>query len=127
MTQESKKMDKRKAQRVVTTGPITIAEFEDGQSAVLKNISRNGLCCVSPILIPEMTQVALAIRLPALPEEDEDYYLIKCKGAVVRCDPVIKSNSIPKWEVGIFFTTMESDTIELLEKYIAIRSNEPEE
>ena len=122
MTIESKPKEKRRAKRVPASGPISFAHIKDSQPALLKNISRNGLCCISETHIPEMTQVALAIQMPALPEEDRDHYLLKCHGAVVRCDPVVRNNSRAKWEVGIFFTEMDAEAIELLEGYIASRS-----
>jgi len=122
MTIESKPNEKRRARRVEATGPISFTQIKDSQPALLKNISKNGLCCISETHIPEMTQVALAIQMPALPEEDRDHYLLKCQGAVVRCDPVVRSNSRAKWEIGIFFTEMNSEAIALLEAYIASRS-----
>jgi hypothetical protein len=122
MTIESRPKEKRRAKRVPATGPISFAHIKDSQPAVLKNISRNGLCCISENHIPEMTQVALAIQMPALPQEDREFYFLKCQGAVVRCDPLVRNNSRAKWEIGIFFTEMETETVELLEKYIASRS-----
>jgi hypothetical protein len=116
------KIEQRRARRVTVRDAVTIVGLRDSQPAVLKNISRNGLSCYSREFIPEMTQVALAVRLPALRHEDKDFYLFRCKGAVVRCDAVTKNNSRPKWEVGVFFTDLGPEALELLEGYIASRS-----
>jgi hypothetical protein len=122
MTTESKHTEKRRAKRVEASGPISFGHIKDSQPALLKNISKNGLCCISETHVPEMTQVALAIQMPALPEEERDYYFLKCQGAVVRCDQVVHNNSRTKWEIGIFFTDMDDEAIDLLEEYIASRS-----
>ncbi len=122
MTTEIGKIEKRRSRRFSSTAPVAFLGVDDSQPAFLKNISKNGVCCVSRTLIPEMTQVNLAIRLPALPHQEEDYFLLECQGAVVRCDPVIRNNSVPKWEIGIFFTEMSTDALELLNQYIASRS-----
>ena len=122
MTTEIGKTEKRRTRRVLVEGPVAFVGIKDSQPAFLKNISKNGVCCISRTLVPEMTQVALAIRLPALPYQEEDYFLLECQGAVVRCDPVIKNTSLPKWEIGIFFTELAPDAVKLLDQYIASRS-----
>jgi len=124
MTIKIVRAEKRRSQRVSAGGPVSFTGLKETREAHLKNISKNGVCCFSRMFIPEMTEVALAIRLPALPEEKEDHYLLQCRGAVVRCDPVIKNNSVPKWEIGIFFTELDPEASALLDRYIASRSCE---
>lgn len=126
MTTQIGTKQRRQAERVKSESRLSAVKINDCESAVLKNISRNGLCCIAETLIPEMTQVALAIRLPALPQEDVDHYFFKSHGAVVRCDPVVKNNSRLKWELGIFFTEMDDESAELLARYIS-RRQEPDE
>jgi len=121
MTSDPNYQEKRRAQRVAATGPLTFDHLHDNQNAVLRNISTNGLCCISRTLIPEMTQVALTIRLPALPHEREEHYTLQCIGAVVRCEPLSRTNSRPKWEIGIYFTELEPHADELLHRYIKSR------
>ena len=68
-----------------------------------------------------MTQVKMAIRLPALPEQEEEYYLLKCQGVVVRCEPVVRTNSRRKWDIGVFFTELDTEASNLLDDYIKER------
>ncbi len=121
MTIQTGTKQRRQAERVQTESPLSAVLINDCESAVLKNISKNGLCCTTHTFIPEMTQVALSIRLPALPQEDAEYYFFKSHGAVVRCDPVVRNNSRLKWELGIFFTEMDDASSLLLDRYISRR------
>jgi hypothetical protein len=93
-----------------------------GTSAVLKNISRSGLACISYSQVPEMTMVEMKIQLPALPEEEVDQYDFACKGAVVRCESVNRSSSKKKWLVAVYFTDMDDENRRLLEQYLTVRS-----
>lgn len=126
MTIQTGTKQRRQAERVHTQSPLSAVRINDCEEAVLRNISKNGLCCVTQTLIPEMTQVALTIRLPALPQEDVEYYSFKSRGAVVRCDPVVKNNSRLKWKVGIFFTEMDDASADVLARYIS-RRRQPDE
>lgn len=121
MTVFSGKKERRKEKRIETVGPVSLALHGEAQEAFLKNISRNGLCCVTRMMIPEMTQVVMDIRLPALPEDEEDNYHLKCQGVVVRCESVVKTNSRRKWDIGVFFTELDSQATELLDSYIKQR------
>ncbi len=126
MTIQTRTKQRRQAERVHTQSPLSAVRINDCEEAVLKNISKNGLCCTTHTLIPEMTQVVLTIRLPALPQEEVDYYSFKSHGAVVRCDPVVKTNSRLKWEIGIFFTEMDDRSADVLARYISRRRQRDE-
>ena len=115
--------ERRKNQRLNTVLPHPTLEISDNNKpALLKNISLSGLACISSVHIPEMTLVELRIQLPALPKEEMDYYPFQCKGAVVRCEPVARSNSRRKWYIAIYFTEIDDTYKELLQKYIRVRS-----
>jgi hypothetical protein len=115
--------ERRKNQRIESKLPRpTIDIAEDGKPALLKNISISGLACISPNQVPEMTLVDLNIRLPALPEEDVEYYPLSCKGAVVRCEPIARSNSRRRWMLAIYFTEVDDENQQILQRYIASRS-----
>jgi hypothetical protein len=115
--------ERRKNTRVDTDLSVPIIELMDrGAPATLKNISNAGLACICLSKIPEMTVVNMAIQLPALPEEEVDFHPLACKGAVVRCEPVTRSNSRRKWLIAIYFTEMDEANRELLERYIQRRS-----
>lgn len=93
--------------------------------AMLKNISTSGLACVTQQPYQEMTMVEMSVQLPALPEEDRDYYPLECKGAVVRCEPVTRGNSRRKWIIAIFFTELDEKNKSILERYIKTRTTTP--
>ena len=110
--------ERRREQRLDAEAPLSLGLPGEAQEAILKNISKNGLCCHSHMLIPEMTQVRMAVRLPALPEEEQDHYMLRVQGVVVRCDPVVRTNSRRKWEIGIYFTELDDEARRLLHTYI---------
>lgn len=115
--------ERRKNQRVETDLPRPALVLDDsGKPAVLKNISVSGLSCISSEPIPEMTLVDLKMQLPALPEEDLDFYPLSCKGAVVRCEPMARCNSRSKWTIAIYFTEMDEENTEILHRYVKGRS-----
>ena len=114
--------DRRKNNRVETELPrATLAFGESGSPAVLKNISTSGLACISSEQILEMTLIDLKIQLPALPEEEQDFFPFVCKGAVVRCEPLIRGNSKRKWQIAVYFTEMDETNETLLHRYVKSR------
>ena len=115
--------ERRKTLRVDTDLPHPTLELTaEHKPAVLKNISLSGLACISSSPIPEMTLVELKLQLPALPEEEAEYYMFLCRGAVVRCEPVARCNSRKKWHLAIYFTDVDEANRELLRNYIHNRS-----
>jgi hypothetical protein len=115
--------ERRKNHRVESNLPRPILEIaQEGKPALLKNISISGLACISSTQIPEMMLVDLNIRLPALPEEEAEYYPLTCKGAVVRCEPIARSNSRRRWMLAIYFTEVDDENQRTLESYIKTRS-----
>jgi len=69
-----------------------------------------------------MTLVEMHVQLPALPEEETDQYLLRCKGAVVRCEPISRTNSRRKWLLAVYFMELDPVNAELLHRYIERRS-----
>ena len=115
--------ERRKNTRVDADLAIpTIELTEGGASATLKNISNAGILCTCLSRIPEMTVVEMKIQLPALPEENIDFYPFTCKGAVVRCEPGTRTKTKRKWYIAIYFTDMDDENRKTLEQYIHRRS-----
>ncbi|MBU0754829.1 MAG: PilZ domain-containing protein [Planctomycetes bacterium] len=115
--------ERRKNHRIETELPRPSLELvNSGNPAVLKNISVSGLSCICSEQIPEMTLVDLKMQLPALPEEDLEFYPLSCKGAVVRCEPISRSNSRRKWMIAIYFTEVDDENKDILHRYVKGRS-----
>lgn len=115
--------ERRKNQRFQVEPSTLDMDREDrGTPALLKNISRAGLGCVCFRPIPEMTLVDLQVLLPALPGATVEGYPFTCKGAVVRCEPLTRGNSRRRWSVAVYFTEMDPENREILERYITGRS-----
>lgn len=115
--------ERRKHDRLASDSTTPTIEIGDSHSsAVLKNISRTGLACVSYTEIPEMTVVEMKIQLPALPEEEAECFDFACKGAVVRCEPMNRSSSKRKWMVAIFFTEVDDKNQQVIDQYMTTRS-----
>lgn len=115
--------ERRKNSRTELTRPGPMVEIADCASpAVLKNISASGLACVTDTPIPEMTMVEMSIHVPALHHEKQETHTIRCKGAVVRSEPIVRGNSKHKWSIAVYFTDLDEKTRKQLLKILETRS-----
>ncbi|MEW6744168.1 MAG: PilZ domain-containing protein [Planctomycetota bacterium] len=89
--------------------------------ARLRNISVSGLLCVTDTALPEMATFDLLMKLPALPEERDKTYRIEATGLVVRCVPIERGNSRPRFEVAFCFTELNPKDRAQLEQFIERR------
>jgi len=115
--------ERRKTDRVKCDTDVPAVDLIGSDTpAVLKNISRSGIACFCDAPVPEMTLVEMRIQLPALPEEEAEFYSFHCKGAVVRCETMVRGNSRKRWLIAVYFTEVEESHQQLLQRYIDTRS-----
>ncbi len=84
-------------------GPDSSAKFE------IKDISASGICCIADSELDEMALVQLELLL------DDDP--VRCRGAVVRCEPLPDSKH-PRYEVAVFFTEIDDDDRDRIVDYV---------
>jgi len=97
-----------------------------GESILVKDISKAGVCCLLDTPIPVMTEVRLRLQIP---RENGAITEVSCDGAVVRCDPSSSgTDSIqpsetgnPSYEVAIFFVHVTDEGREVIDDYVHSR------
>lgn len=114
--------ERRREKRVTTTGQVSLGASHVASTAVLRNVSLNGILCQSTQELAEMTVVELKLELPRLAEERADTrYELECRGVVVRCEPVARGNSRRRWDIAIYFTDMPEASRAALERFVQVR------
>ena len=123
-TKSPKGQERRRAQRVRAAIPLSIEARDSGAEALLKDISTNGLCCLYPEPLPEMTLVRMNLDI-----EDK---ALEIEGAVVRSEKVVTENSVDSnsvdsaaWDIAIFFTKLNDDARRHLANFVAKQAPMP--
>jgi hypothetical protein len=75
----------------------------------ISNLSRLGACAVSNMALPEMTRVKVRFTVD---EAESATRSISCEAAVVRC----QKRPDGLFEIGLFFTTMQSEDRATIER-----------
>ena len=105
--------ERRAATRVPADIPLRLAPDAGASPAQLQNISTTGLCCMAHEALNEMTQVAIHLELPGLPEP------CAVSGVVVRCER--DREEAPGYEVAVYFTDMAAETRKAIQAYVLSR------
>ncbi len=100
--------ERRRAPRAKASFPILMSDRKEPCEATLKDLSTNGLCCIYPQELPEMSLLEIDLDLPGGKERH------RIQGAVVRCDRVA-----PSYEIAVFFTKVSPAAKKALESYVA--------
>ncbi len=82
------------------------------------NVSSSGVYFRSDTYIEPMTKLALNFDVPL---GDDKFGRVDCEGIVARVIPEIPDPEIDQYEVAVFFTTIDADSLHNLEKYVAQR------
>ncbi len=99
--------ERRRAPRAIATFPILMSDREGPAEATLKDLSSNGLCCIYPQELPEMSILQIDLDLPGGKARH------RIQGAVVRCEQVQAG-----YEVAVYFTEVSSEARAALEAYV---------
>ncbi len=100
--------ERRRAPRAKASFPILMSESGDPSEATLKDLSTNGLCCIYPQPLQEMSLLCIDLDLPGGKERH------RIQGAVVRCE-----EQKGGFEVAVFFTEVSPDAKTALEAYVS--------
>ena len=107
-------LDRRRSIRIDEKLPFTIGHEGYEAEAVTVNISSVGALCIVDKDIPLMTQLRVALSLPALKGISRKKTLLM-KGVVVRKD---KDTARPRYFIGIYFSDIKPADREFLELFI---------
>jgi len=110
--------ERRKEQRAKRQLPLKIAERSFDIITETVNISPSGTYCRVTRLLPLMSKIEVVIIVPTK-NNGRHTKKIKCKGVVVRTEPVIlKDTEKAHYNVGIFFTDISKKDRELITSYL---------
>ena len=107
-------IERRRTPRAPAEFAIQLGNRGETREARVKDLSANGICCLFPEPIAEMTIVELAVSLP------DDDVLHSIQGAVVRCEKV-RDHSPPTYEIAVYFTEMPSPCRRALMNFVSAR------
>lgn len=102
--------ERRRAPRALASFSVQLS-LADGKPATLKDISEIGLCCTSPVEVPEMTMLAVDFQLPGQAQKH------RVQGAVVRCEPARGRPS--QFEIAVWFQEVPPATRSALKGFVA--------
>jgi len=112
-------MERRKGERVDASLNLKlhIDVGEDGSAEALEtlNISSSGVYFRCPRFVEPMTKLGLSLDVPTA----EGPAPVECEGIVARVNPDVPGEDVDEYEVAVFFTTIDADSLHNLERYVA--------
>jgi hypothetical protein len=126
-------MNRRKANRVNANLKLEInVPRNDGSQDTTTletiNISSSGIYFKSGHFIEPMTKLAmvLEVSVPGDSGSDESGLApVPCEGLVVRIRPEVDTEGCDEYEVAVFFTHIESEGSDNLERHISLMIDDP--
>jgi hypothetical protein len=119
-------VERRKSERYdahlnlkVHIGTEDLVEQIDGIDTI--NVSASGLYFESKKWIEPMTKLALSFDVPVDAEDRSKLEEVACEGIVVRVVPEEEDPAIPSYEIAVFFTTIDAESLHHLESYLSVR------
>lgn len=82
------------------------------------NVSSSGVYFRSRRYIEPMTKLALSFDVPTRPDDPRSLKSVSCEGIVVRTLPEEPDADIEAFEVAVFFTVIDAESLHHLEAYI---------
>ena len=82
-------------------------------------LSLGGLYCSSSSDFPEMTRLAVRLMLPVRASADDAQEVLDLEAVVVRRKRMNSTSGAPRYELALFFTSMEDTQRERLARYLA--------
>ena len=83
------------------------------------NVSSTGVYFRSETYIEPMTKLAISFDVQTDDEGTQEP--VSCEGIVARVLPELPDDSADGYEVAVFFTTIDAESLHHLERYIAVR------
>jgi len=110
--------ERRKHIRAKRRIPVKIADKNFDIITDTADISTSGTYCRVTRLLPLMSKIEIVLLIPVAGNESKTQK-IKCKGVVVRAEPILlKDTDKAHYNVAIFFTEVHKKDQKLLEAYV---------
>lgn len=121
---EQDQVERRRARRVdaqlAIQLHISLPDLDGPTELETINVSSTGVYFRSKPYIEPMTKLALNFDVRVDAETDETK-TVNCEGIVARVVPEIPDDATDAYEVAVFFTTIDAESLENLERYIGLR------
>jgi hypothetical protein len=115
--------ERRRAQRVDATLAlnlhIDLPGLEGAAAPETINVSSTGVYFRSSRFIEPMTKLSLNFDVPT--DDEGATGPVVCEGIVARVVPEVPAPDAGDYEVAVFFTVIDADSLSNLESYIALR------
>ena len=115
--------ERRKARRVDATLALNLHLDLPGLAGAAPpetiNVSSTGVYFRSIPYIEPMTKLSLSFEVPT--DAEGTTGPVVCEGIVARVVPEVPSPEADGYEVAVFFTVIDADSLSNLESYIALR------
>lgn len=115
--------ERRRARRVDATLAlnleIALPGHESAAAPETLNVSSTGVYFRSEQYIEPMTKLALNFKVPT--DDAGSSAPVSCEGIVARVIPEVPAPDAEFYEVAVFFTVIDADSLSNLESYIALR------
>ena len=115
--------ERRKAQRVDATLALALhldlPAMEGAPPPETINVSSTGVYFRSVPYIEPMTKLSLNFDVPT--DAEGAIGRVVCEGIVARVVPEVPAPDADGYEVAVFFTVIDADSLSNLESYIALR------
>lgn len=110
--------ERRKHLRARTKLPLKIADHSFDIITETADISSAGIYCRVTRLLPLMSKIEVVMLVPTK-DNGKQTKKIRCKGVVVRSEPVIlKDTEKAHYNIAIFFTDMSKKDYKIIESYV---------
>jgi hypothetical protein len=113
--------ERRKAQRVQASLPITISGGPESAEGRTINISSNGVYFESPRRIETLTKVRLQLLVPVREAGVDKELSVVFDGVVVRVEPEKEDPAVARYRIALFFTHVPKASQSVLDGFIKSR------
>ncbi|MFH1782349.1 MAG: PilZ domain-containing protein [Candidatus Omnitrophota bacterium] len=116
--------ERRKHLRAKKQVPLKIADKGFDIITETVDISSSGIYCRVTRLLPMMSKIAVMLLLPSKTGNGKHAKKIRCKGVIVRSEPIIlKDAEKAHYNVAIFFTDVSEKDQKVIESYLQDTTN----
>jgi hypothetical protein len=123
MGEQVREGERRKSERVDATLALNLHLEVPGMDQVPApetiNVSSTGVYFRSTRYVEPMTKLSLELDVPT--DDSGTTSPVRCEGIVARVSPEIPTPDADFYEVAVFFTVIDADSLSYLESYIALR------
>ena len=123
MGEQVREGERRKSERVDATLALNlhldVPGMAEGLAPETINVSSTGVYFRSTRYVEPMTKLSLNFDVPT--DESGTTSTVRCEGIVARVIPEIPAPDVEYYDVAVFFTVIDADSLSHLESYIAVR------